>query len=62
MLRTCPSEHRQVLELKRQGKSLAEIAEQTKYHESSVRRILYDVARGFAVKPRAKLKDGDAGS
>lgn len=33
--------------MKRQGKSLSEIASQTGYHESSIRRILYDLARQF---------------
>jgi RNA polymerase sigma-70 factor (ECF subfamily) len=44
----CPPAHRQVLELKGQGVPLAEIAERTGLHESSVRRILYDLARRLA--------------
>ena len=39
-----------ILEMKKQGCSLAEIAEKTGFHESSVRRILYDLA--------ARLADG----
>ena len=45
MLALCPPAHHELLRLKREGKSLAEIAEQTGLHPSSVRRILYDLAR-----------------
>jgi RNA polymerase sigma-70 factor (ECF subfamily) len=45
MLRLCPPAHHELLRLKRQGCSLAEIAERTGLHESSVRRILYELAR-----------------
>ena len=48
LLALCPPEHRQLLELKRQGCALAEIAERTQLHPSSVRRILYDLARRLA--------------
>lgn len=44
----CPPSHRPILELKGQGVPLAEIAERTGLHESSVRRILYDLARKLA--------------
>jgi RNA polymerase sigma-70 factor (ECF subfamily) len=44
----CPPAHRQVLELKGQGVPLTEIAERTGLHESSVRRILYELAKGLA--------------
>lgn len=50
MLALCPPAHRELLELKRQGCSLAEIAERTGLHESSVRRIIYDLARRLAVR------------
>jgi RNA polymerase sigma-70 factor (ECF subfamily) len=50
MLRLCPPNHRALLELKRQGCSLAEIAARTGLHESSVRRILYDLARRLAAR------------
>jgi RNA polymerase sigma factor (sigma-70 family) len=53
MLSLCAPNHRPILELKRQGCSLAEIAEKTGFHESSVRRILYDLARRLA-------RDGEA--
>jgi RNA polymerase sigma factor (sigma-70 family) len=44
----CPPAHRELLGLKRQGYPLAEIAARTGLHESSVRRILYDLARRLA--------------
>ncbi len=48
MLALCPPQHRTLLELKRDGLPLAEIAARTGLHESSVRRILYDLARKLA--------------
>jgi RNA polymerase sigma factor (sigma-70 family) len=50
MMALCPPAHHRLLELKRQGCPLAEIAQQTGLHESSVRRILYDLARRLAAK------------
>ena len=44
----CPPAHLNLLQLKRQGVPLADIAAQTGLHESSVRRILYDLARRLA--------------
>jgi RNA polymerase sigma factor (sigma-70 family) len=48
MLALCPPAHHDLLRLKRQGCSLDEIAAQTGLHPSSVRRILYDLARRLA--------------
>jgi RNA polymerase sigma-70 factor (ECF subfamily) len=48
LLGLCPPAHRGLLDLKRQGFSLADIAARTGLHESSVRRILYDLARRLA--------------
>jgi RNA polymerase sigma-70 factor (ECF subfamily) len=48
LLDLCPPAHREILEMKGQGASLAEIAERTGLHESSVRRILYDLAKRLA--------------
>ena len=48
MMDLCPADHRPILELKRQGVPLAEIAARTGLHESSVRRILYDLAKRLA--------------
>jgi RNA polymerase sigma-70 factor (ECF subfamily) len=41
----CPPRHRQILELRRQEYSLAEIADRTGLHPDSIRRILRTVAR-----------------
>jgi RNA polymerase sigma factor (sigma-70 family) len=57
MLDICPPTHCRVLELKRGGASLSEIAAQTGLHQSSVRRILYDVGRLVA-----RMRTGDARS
>jgi RNA polymerase sigma-70 factor (ECF subfamily) len=48
LLALCPPEHHELLRLKRQGLLLAEIAARTGLHESSVRRILYELARRLA--------------
>jgi RNA polymerase sigma-70 factor (ECF subfamily) len=48
MLTLCPPAHHELLRLKRQGLGLAEIAARTGLHESSVRRILYELARHYA--------------
>lgn len=52
MLALCPPAHRELLTLKRQGCSLDDIAARTGYHPSSVRRILYDLARRLAVEKK----------
>ena len=48
MGKLCPPAHRQILELKRQGLSAAEIGARVGLHEGSVRRILYDLAKRLA--------------
>jgi RNA polymerase sigma-70 factor (ECF subfamily) len=48
LLMFCPPAHRELLQLKRQGLSLAELAARTGLHESSIRRIFYTLARRFA--------------
>jgi RNA polymerase sigma-70 factor (ECF subfamily) len=50
LLGLCPPAHRELLRLKREGYSLAEIAAQTGLHPSSARRILYDLARELAAR------------
>jgi DNA-binding IclR family transcriptional regulator len=50
MLAICPPAHRKVLELKRDGFSLDEVSERTGLHKSSVRRILYNLARQLAAE------------
>ncbi|MHB8972493.1 MAG: RNA polymerase sigma factor [Pirellulaceae bacterium] len=62
MLDSLPEQHRVLLEMKRHGKSLVEIAAATGYHESSVRRILYDLARQFVSHRRRELKRSRADS
>ena len=44
----CPPAHREILEWKGQGVPLGEIAARTGLHESSVRRILYELAQRLA--------------
>ena len=48
MLALCPANHHDLLRLKREGFSLAEIASRTGLHEGSVRRILRTLARQLA--------------
>lgn len=48
MLALCPPAHHELLRLKQRGFPLAEIAARSGLHESSVRRILYDLERRFA--------------
>ena len=53
ILALCPPAHHEVIRLKRQGLSLAEISARTGFHPSSVRRILYDLARRLASQQSA---------
>jgi RNA polymerase sigma-70 factor (ECF subfamily) len=50
MLALCPPAHHELVRLKREGLGLAEIAVRTGLHESSIRRILYELARRYAEK------------
>jgi RNA polymerase sigma-70 factor (ECF subfamily) len=50
LLALCPPNHQPLLQLKRDGYSLEEIAQRTGLHPSSVRRILYDLARRLALR------------
>lgn len=50
MLALCPPGHRELLQLKRQGLSLAEIAARADMHEGSVRRILRQLSRQLALE------------
>jgi len=49
LLAICPPEHRELLRLKRQGLSLADIAASTGMHEGSVRRVIRKLARKLAL-------------
>lgn len=60
ILRLCQPEHRPLLMLKRRGLSIQEIAAETGYHPSSVRRILYNLARDLAAT-RKQGPDQDRG-
>jgi RNA polymerase sigma-70 factor (ECF subfamily) len=57
MLALCPPEHHELLRLKRQGLSLDEIAAPTGLHPSSVRRILYELARRMAIRKKAEAPE-----
>lgn len=48
LLALCPPAHRELLQLKRAGLPLKEIATRTGLHPSSVRRILYDLSRSLS--------------
>ena len=48
LMRLCPPVHRPILELKKQGLLVSEIAARVGLHEGSVRRILYDLAKRVA--------------
>jgi RNA polymerase sigma-70 factor (ECF subfamily) len=54
LLELCPPTHHQILRLKRQGAPLADIAARTGLHESSVRRILYELAQRLAEEQRQR--------
>lgn len=53
MLAVCPPRHIELLRLKRQGLSMAEVAARTGLNEGSVRRILCDVAHRLRLKQPA---------
>jgi RNA polymerase sigma-70 factor (ECF subfamily) len=55
LLEMCPAAHRNVLELKHQGLTPAEIAAQTGLHEGSIRRILFDLAKRIAQKTQRSV-------
>lgn len=50
ILGDCTPAHGEILRLKRQGLSLAEIAARTQLHPSSIRRIIYELARRLAAE------------
>jgi RNA polymerase sigma-70 factor (ECF subfamily) len=56
LLQMCPPSRREVLELKRQGLPLAEIASRTGLHEGSVRRLLYDLAKRLAARSQSSSR------
>jgi RNA polymerase sigma-70 factor (ECF subfamily) len=60
MLEQCAPDHREILCLKRQGLLLGEIAARTGFHEGSIRRILYELARRMAVSRRTAQRSAAA--
>ena len=50
LLASCSDEQRPILQLRRDGFTIDEIAQKTGYHPSSVRRILYDLAERVAFR------------
>ena len=62
ILAHCPPEHRPILELRREGYSLAEIAERTDLHPDSVRRILRTLARQLAFEQEPTRPETSPGS
>ncbi len=56
ILTLCPPAHRELLRLKKDGLSLAELADRTGLHESSVRRILYDLAHRLAKHRKSRCE------
>ena len=60
MLENCPPAHHEILQLRRQGLPLTEIASRSGLHEGSVRRILYKLARRLAANPRAEASSREA--
>jgi RNA polymerase sigma-70 factor (ECF subfamily) len=54
LLKICPPAHHELVRLRALGYPLAEIAARTGFHESSIRRIFYDLAR--------RLDAGDGGA
>ena len=59
LLVSCQSEHRPILELRRQGYSMAEIGARTGFHPDSVRRILRGLARKQACAEPTPQADGE---
>lgn len=51
LLAHCPTAHRPLLELKRQGLAVPEIAARTGLHQDSIRRILRELASKMALQP-----------
>jgi len=57
MLALCPPEHRDLLQLKRQGLPMDELVSRTGLHPGSIRRILRNLARKLALAEGAAAPD-----
>lgn len=53
LMTICSDSHRPIIEMKREGFSLDEISDRTGMHKSSIRRILYNLARKLDEKRAA---------
>jgi RNA polymerase sigma-70 factor (ECF subfamily) len=60
MLQMCAEAHRPLLDLRRQGCTLEEIARQTGYHPGHVRRIFSDLARQLAAANQTETEETQA--
>jgi RNA polymerase sigma-70 factor (ECF subfamily) len=60
LLKLCPPAHREILQLKRNGLRLADIAGRTGMHEDSIRRILRQLARELAFTNESAAAASDA--
>lgn len=61
MLALCPPAHHDILRLRRQGRTMEEIAQRTGLHEGSVRRVLRQLARRLALRQEPLAAAGGAG-
>lgn len=61
VLDVCTPKQRQVVQLRREGFRMGEIAARTGLHEGSVRRILFDLARRFSAERRSESVRVDPG-
>jgi RNA polymerase sigma-70 factor (ECF subfamily) len=57
MLALCAPEHRELLQLKRSGLPMNELAARTGFHEQSVRRIFRNLARKLALRDLSATGD-----
>jgi RNA polymerase sigma factor (sigma-70 family) len=55
LLNHCPPHHRPILELKRQGYKIVEIAERIGMHAGSIRRILSDLSKRYTQQSQAEM-------
>jgi RNA polymerase sigma-70 factor (ECF subfamily) len=57
ILDRCPPAHREILHLKREGKSLAQISEAVGLHPDSIRRVLRELARQVALDAPSRRQE-----
>ncbi|WP_435015690.1 RNA polymerase sigma factor [Tundrisphaera sp. TA3] len=54
ILASCPPQHRELFRMKREGRSLAEMADRSRMHPSSIRRVFYDMAGRLGVEKKQR--------